>query len=216
MLDCIEKNQVKKNIEIAVLSGPSFAQEVIEKKATAVTLGCENNIKAEELQQIFSHDYLRVYTTNDVLGLEICGALKNIMAIATGISDGLGYGLNSRAALISRGLTEITRFGEKVGGKTDSFYGLGGFGDLLLTCTSDLSRNRTVGFKLGQGMSLEDILEEMNMVAEGVKTARSVYKLAQELKVDMPILEQVYKILYENKKCSEAVKDLLSRDLKPE
>lgn len=216
MHDCVEKAEVKPTIDLAVLSGPSFAWEVIEKKVTAVTIGCENVKRAEELQQIFSHYYLRVYTTEDVLGLEICGALKNIIAVATGISDGLGYGLNSRAALISRGLTEIARLGESLGGKTDSFYGLGGFGDLLLTCTSEMSRNRTVGFKLGQGMTLEEILEEMDMVAEGVKTTKSVYKLAQELKLDMPILEQVYKILYENKDCSLAVRDLLSRDLKPE
>ncbi len=216
MEDCIEKSGFTKNIDLAVLSGPSFAAEVAEKNPTAIIIGCKDLDKARFLQKIFVHDYFRVYASDDVVGLEICGALKNIVAIAAGICDGLGYGLNTRAALITRGLTEITRLGEKLGADTSSFYGLSGMGDLFLTCTGHLSRNRTVGLKLGQGMVLQDILDEMDMVAEGVKTTKSVYQFVQKLQLDMPILEQVYKILYEDKDCSQAVKDLLTRELKTE
>lgn len=200
----------------AVLSGPSFAKEVAEKMPTAITIGCRDISVANFLQSHFATDYFRVYTSTDIVGLEISGALKNIIAIATGICDGLGYGLNTRAALITRGLAEITRFGKVHSAQTSTFYGLSGIGDLMLTCTGDLSRNRTVGLKLGQGKSLKAIQNEMQMVAEGVKTTRSVYEIAQKLKIDMPILEQVYLILYENKNCSDAVEDLLKRDLKRE
>ncbi len=143
-------------------------------------------------------------------------ALKNIVAIAAGISDGLGYGLNSRAALITRGLAEITRMGVAMGADPVTFSGLSGLGDLVLTCTGDLSRNRTVGLKLGEGKSLSQVLDEMNMVAEGIKTTKSVHGLMERMKVDMPILDQVYQILYKDKDCSEAVKDLLTRELKVE
>jgi glycerol-3-phosphate dehydrogenase (NAD(P)+) len=157
-----------------------------------------------------------VYASNDVIGLEISAALKNIVAIAAGISDGIGYGLNSRAALITRGLAEIKRLGVKMGADPRTFFGLSGLGDLVLTCTGDLSRNRTVGLKLGQGKNLSVILDEMEMVAEGVKTTRSVYDLARRLEVDMPILEQVYQILYKDKDCSVAVMDLLTREMRLE
>ncbi len=216
MAECIEKSGTTKTFTLAVLSGPSFAKEVAAKMPTAITVGCEDIEVAKQLQETFVTQYFRVYASDDVLGLEICGALKNIIAIAAGICDGLGYGLNTRAALITRGLAEIIRFGSEIGANEKTFSGLSGIGDLLLTCTGDLSRNRTVGFKLGQGKKLQDILDEMKMVAEGVKTTRSAYDLIQQMQIEMPILEQVYKILYEDKECSVAVKDLLSRELKVE
>jgi len=206
----------EKGISLAVLSGPSFAKEVALGMPTAVTIGCSSIEKAKELQRIFGTERFRVYASSDVMGLEISAALKNIVAIAAGISDGLGYGLNSRAALITRGLAEIKRLGVKMGADPLTFFGLSGLGDLVLTCTGDLSRNRTVGLKLGQGKKLSVILDEMEMVAEGVKTALSVHDLAVRLKVDMPILEQVYQILYKDKDCSAAVMDLLTREMKIE
>lgn len=206
----------EKEISLAVLSGPSFAKEVALGMPTAVTIGCSKMEKAKELQHIFGTERFRVYASRDVTGLEISAALKNIVAIAAGISDGLGYGLNSRAALITRGLAEIKRLGVKMGADPLTFFGLSGLGDLVLTCTGDLSRNRTVGLKLGQGKKLSVILDEMEMVAEGVKTTRSVYDLARRLEVDMPILEQVYQILYKDKDCSAAVMDLLTREMKIE
>lgn len=204
------------DVDFAVLSGPSFALEVANGTPTAVTIGCKNIQIAKELQRDFVTEKFRVYASSDVIGLEISAAFKNIIAIATGICDGLGYGMNTRAALITRGLAEITRLGLKMKADPTTFAGLSGLGDLVLTCTGDLSRNRTVGLKLGQGKKLDKILEEMDMVAEGVKTTMSGYKLAKRHKVDMPILEQVYKIIYENKDCPVAVKDLLTRELKVE
>lgn len=216
MEECTQKTGIAQKINLAVLSGPSFAKEVADKIPTAITIGCKDIEKAKFLQNVLVTDYFRVYASTDLIGLEICGALKNIVAIGAGICDGLGYGLNTRAALITRGLKEISRFGVVRGADVQSFSGLSGLGDLLLTCTGDLSRNRSVGLKLGQGRTLDEILAEMNMVAEGVKTAKSVYELVQKMDIEMPILEQVYLILYENKPCSEAVKDLLTRELKVE
>jgi glycerol-3-phosphate dehydrogenase (NAD(P)+) len=165
---------------------------------------------------LFGTDFFRVYASSDVIGLEISAALKNIIAIATGVCDGLGYGLNTRAALITRGLAEIKRLGIALHADSATFSGLSGLGDLILTCTGDLSRNRMVGLKLGAGKTLEEIKSEMNMVAEGIKTTKSVYDLAQKMGIDMPILEQVYNIIYCGKNCSEAVRDLLTRELKVE
>ena len=150
------------------------------------------------------------------MGLEISAALKNIIAIAAGICDGLAFGSNARAALITRGLAEMTRLGVMMGARQETFFGLSGLGDLVLTCTGELSRNRYVGIELGKGKSLDEILDSMNMVAEGIKTTRSVYDLVNKLGADMPILEQVYEVLYRGKDCTTAVKDLLNRDLKPE
>lgn len=209
-------NLTAKNIHLSVLSGPSFAKEVAQGLPTLVTLGCEDLNVARSLQKVFVTERFRVYAARDVIGLEISAALKNIVAIAAGISDGLGYGLNSRAALITRGLAEITRMGVAMGAESSTFSGLSGMGDLVLTCTGDLSRNRTVGLKLGEGKKLPQILEEMDMVAEGVKTTQSVHDLVADMDVDMPILEQVYQILYKNKECSSAVTDLLTRELKVE
>ena len=201
---------------LGVLSGPSFAKEVADAIPTAVTVASKTIEAAKEIQDIFFTERFRVYTSTDVIGQELGGALKNISAIAAGICDGLGYGTNTRAALITRGLAEITRLGVKMGANPLTFSGLGGLGDLVLTCTGDLSRNRTVGLKLGQGKSLQEILDEMNMVAEGVKTTRSAWELATRMKVEMPILEQIYQVLYEDKSCSDAVLSLLARDQKEE
>lgn len=216
MKECLEKSGNKKKMHFGVLSGPSFAKEVGDKLPTLVTIGCDDISIAKEMQNLFGNEYFRVYASDDVIGLEINGALKNIVALATGICDGLGYGLNTKAALITRGLAEITRLGTILGGKPKTFSGLSGLGDLLLTCTGDLSRNRTVGLKLGQGMKLQAILDDMKMVAEGVKTTKSAYELVQKMDIEMPILEQVYKIIYEDKDSSLAVNDLLSRELKEE
>lgn len=206
----------KKNISLAVLSGPSFAREVADRVPTAVTIGCEDIDVAKQLQKLFFTDVFRVYAAQDLIGLEISAALKNIVAIGAGICDGLGYGLNTRAALITRGLAEIKRLGIRLGGKEATFYGLSGMGDLVLTCTGDLSRNRTVGLKLGQGKKLQTILKEMKMVAEGVKTTKSVYDMVAKMDVEMPILEQVYQVLYKDKECTAAVNDLLTRELRME
>lgn len=216
MADEIEKFSLLHKVELAVLSGPSFAREVADFVPTAVTIGCKNNQTAEKLQNIFGTEHFRVYTSNDVIGLELSAAFKNIIALATGICDGLGYGMNTRAALITRGLAEITRLGINCGADPLTFSGLSGMGDLILTCTGSLSRNRTVGLELGRGKKLDEILKSMNMVAEGVKTTLSGFKLAQKRGVDMPILEQVYAILYQDKNCASAVKELLQRELKPE
>lgn len=212
----IGKSQVQTPIELAVLSGPSFAKEVARDIPTAVTIGAKDINTAKNLQTIFGTDTFRVYASQDVIGLEISAAFKNIIAIATGICDGLGYGMNTRAALITRGLAEITRYGMKRGADPKTFSGLSGMGDLILTCTGELSRNRTVGLQLGQGRELEEILDSMGMVAEGVKTTLSAYNLTQNMGIEMPILEQVYKLLYEKKQCDIAVKDLLRRELKEE
>ena len=200
----------------AVLSGPSFAKEVAQQVPTAITIGCKGDHTARFLQNLFSTDYFRVYTSSDIIGLEVSAALKNIIAIAAGICDGLAFGSNARAAVITRGLAEMTRLGVRLGARQETFFGLSGLGDLVLTCTGELSRNRYVGIELGRGKSLHAILDSMNMVAEGVKTTRAVYDLVTQLGVEMPILEQVYQVLYEGKDCTMAVEDLLSRDLKAE
>ncbi len=211
-----EAARVGKTIRAGVLSGPSFAQEVAARQPTAVTVACRDKETARAIQYLVATPFFRAYTSEDVIGLEICGAMKNIIAIGAGICDGLGFGLNTRAALITRGLAEIRRMGVAMGAQAATFAGLGGLGDLVLTCTGNLSRNRTVGLKLGQGKTLRQALAEMTMVAEGVKTARSCYFLARELAVEMPILEQVYQVLYKEKDCRQAVNDLLKRRLKEE
>jgi glycerol-3-phosphate dehydrogenase (NAD(P)+) len=200
---------------IGCLSGPSFAREVARELPTAISLGAPKEA-AERAQRLLANGYFRVYTNPDTLGLELGGALKNVIALAAGISDGLGLGHNTRSALITRGLAEISRLGVKLGARQSTFFGLAGIGDLVLTCTGDLSRNRTVGLRLGQGEKLNSILASMNMVAEGVKTARAAYQLALREQVEMPIVAQVYGILYENQAPRRAVRDLMTRDLKSE
>jgi len=200
----------------AYLSGPSFAREVVQKMPTAVAVAANDDTIAAEVQAVFSTDVFRVYTNRDAIGVELGGALKNVIALAAGISDGLGYGYNTRAALITRGLAEITRIGVAMGADPMTFAGLAGMGDLVLTCTGDLSRNRSVGFELGQGRTLAEILNEMNMVAEGVKTTLSAYQLANKLGVEAPLIEQMYEILYNEKEARVAVNALMERQLKPE
>ncbi len=204
------------NLKLAPLAGPSFAKEVVCRIPTAVTVAADDLETAQRVQQVFHTDYFRVYTSLDKIGVELAGPLKNVIALAAGACDGLGFGHNTRAALITRGLAEITRLGVKMGAHPLTFAGLSGVGDLVLTCTGDLSRNRTVGYQLGQGKKLDDILADMRMVAEGVKTARSVYQLAAKLGVEMPICEQVYRVLYERKDPREAVRELMKRALKHE
>ena len=201
---------------VAVISGPSFAKEVVKKLPTAVVAASDNDHVARIVQHVFATPYFRVYTNKDMKGVEIGGAVKNVIAIAAGIVDGMELGLNTRAALITRGLAEIRRLGIRLGADPMTFSGLSGMGDLVLTCTGDLSRNHTVGKKIGQGMKLKDILKDMRMVAEGVKNAESVYILASELNVDMPITHAVYHILYKELSPKEAVYRLMTRDLKQE
>lgn len=201
---------------VAVLSGPSFAKEVIKKLPAAVTIATEDKNIGFILQEMFNINNFRVYTHDDILGVEIGGALKNVMAIASGISDSLGLGNNARASLITRGLVEMTRLGVAMGAKEKTFSGLSGIGDLVLTCTSPLSRNYTVGIKLGQGMKLKEILDQTRSVAEGVATAESAFELSKKYNIEMPIIEQVYRVLYEDKDPVLAVKDLLERSLKTE
>lgn len=201
---------------LAALTGPSFAREVAQKVPTVVTAAAAEFSVAEFVQSVFSTPYFRVYTSNDVIGVELGGAVKNVIAIAAGIIDGLGLGLNTRAALITRGLAEIRRLGLKLGAKFDTFAGPSGVGDLILTCTGDLSRNHTVGKKIGQGLTLSQILDEMRMVAEGVKTAKSVYDLSRELNVDMPISHGIYGILYDDLNPMDVLEQLMTRDLKNE
>lgn len=204
------------NPRYAVLSGPSFAHEVSRGMPTSVTLGCVDRELGRTLQEVFSTTFFRVYTSDDFRGVELGGAVKNVMAIAAGISDGLGFGHDARAALITRGLAEMSRLGLAMGAQAKTFMGLSGMGDLVLTCTGDLSRNRQVGLKLGQGQKLADIVAGTRSVAEGVKTTKSVFDLSQKLKVELPITEQVYRILYEDKDPAQAVKDLMARSLKHE
>jgi len=201
---------------LAVLSGPSFAGEVARGVPTVVTVAAGELACAQKVQQVFATSSFRVYTHNDIVGVEFGGAVKNVIAIAAGMVDGLGLGLNTRAALITRGLAEIMRLGQAMGADPRTFSGSAGLGDLVLTCTGDLSRNHTVGKKIGQGVQLDHLLKEMRMVAEGVKTARSVYDLSLRLGVEMPICHAVYHILYDKMAPKEAVHMLMTRDLKNE
>ena len=201
---------------LAVISGPSFASEVARKLPTVVTAASKDPEAAALVQQVLATPYFRVYTSDDLIGVELGGSLKNVIAIAAGVIDGLNLGLNTRAALITRGMTEIRRLGLKMGANPRTFTGLAGFGDLILTCTGHLSRNHTVGKKIGQGEKVKDILGQMRMVAEGVKTAKSVYNLSRSLAVEMPISHETYRILYEDLSPREAVTRLMTRDLRQE
>lgn len=200
----------------AALSGPSFAREVAQEMPTAVTAASASEQVARRVQDAFTTSFFRVYRNKDVVGVELGGAIKNVIAIAAGISDGLGFGCNTRAALITRGLAEMTRLGVAMGAQASTFAGLAGMGDLVLTCTGDLSRNRSVGIQIGQGRQLAEILGEMRMVAEGVKTTESAYNLSKKLGVEMPIIEKMYQMLYQDKPAREAVLELMSRNLKAE
>lgn len=201
---------------LTYLAGPSFAREVAARMPTAVTVAGKDQAITDRVQQLLRNEYFRVYTTDDVVGTELGGALKNVIAIAAGIGDGLGLGHNSRAAIITRGLAEIGRMAVRLGGHPMTLAGLAGMGDLVLTCTGDLSRNRKVGLALGRGQQLEDILSGMTMVAEGVRTTKSAYELAQRERVDMPITVAMYRILYEGQDPRQAVADLMARRARPE
>jgi len=201
---------------IGVLSGPSFSKEVAEGHPTALVLASSDGDLARRVQSRLSSLVLRVYTTRDVVGVELAGALKNIIAIAAGISDALRFGHNTRASLMTRGLAEIARLGLKMGAQRETFQGLAGMGDLVLTCTGALSRNRYVGMEIGRGRRLGDVVAEMRMVAEGIATTVSARALARREGVDMPILEQVFQILYRKKEPARAINDLMSRGLKDE
>lgn len=202
--------------QLSYLSGPSFAKEMVKRVPTIVSIASKNEATAKRVQEIFSFTYFRTYWTPDVVGVEVGGALKNVIAIAAGVADGLGFGQNTRAALITRGLNEITRMGIKMGADPMTFLGPSGMGDLVLTCCGEASRNRTVGFRLGKGEKLKEILASMNEVAEGVKTTLSTKNLADKLGVEMAITQEVYRMLYEDKDPKEVVKALMSRDLKRE
>jgi len=201
---------------LAALSGPTFAREVAEGKPTGATVAAADERVAAVLQAAFSGKRFRVYAETDMVGIEIGGALKNVMAIAAGMSDGLGFGHNARSLLIARGLAEIARLGVPLGARPQTFAGLSGLGDLVLTCTGDLSRNRTVGMRVGKGEDIREILSGMRMVAEGINTARAAVGLSRRTGVPMPISEQVYRILHEGKDARTAVDELFARALRAE
>jgi glycerol-3-phosphate dehydrogenase (NAD(P)+) len=201
---------------IAVLSGPSFAKELAQRMPTVVTIASHWEKVALRCQKAFQTEYFRSYTSKDVVGVQLGGSLKNVIAIAAGISDGMGFGHNARAALITRGLAEMSRMALRMGGNPLTLSGLSGMGDLVLTCTGELSRNRTVGIQLGKGRALQEILGEMKQVVEGVKTAKSARDLSKKLGVEMPICDQIYAILYEGKNPKAAVLELMTRQPKAE
>ena len=202
--------------DVAVLSGPTHAEEVGRKLPTSCVIGAKTRETAEFLQSAFNSKVFRVYTSPDMLGIELGGSLKNVIALAAGIADGLGYGDNTKAALITRGIVEIGRLGVKMGGKFESFCGLTGIGDLIVTCASVHSRNRKAGYLMGQGKSMEEAMKEVNMVVEGVYSAKAAAKLAQKYEVPMPIVDEINKVLFEGKDPKQAVDDLMLRESKIE
>ena len=201
---------------VAVLSGPSHAEEVGRGIPTTIVVGSKKRAVAETIQNIFMSQVFRVYISPDVLGIELGAALKNVVALAAGIADGLGYGDNTKAALITRGIAEIARLGMAMGGKLETFSGLSGIGDLIVTCASMHSRNRRAGILIGQGHTMEEAMDEVKMVVEGVYSAKAAMGLAQKYQVQLPIIEQVNAILFEHKPADEAVKELMLRDKKVE
>ena len=202
--------------EVTVLSGPSHAEEVGRGIPTTIVVGAKNKKTAEYIQNIFMSEVFRVYISPDVLGIELGAALKNVVALAAGIADGLGYGDNTKAALITRGITEIARLGMAMGGKFETFCGLSGIGDLIVTCASMHSRNRRAGILLGQGKTMDEAMAEVKMVVEGVYSAKAALGLSRKYGVQLPIIEQVNQVLFENKPASEAMKDLMTREKKSE
>jgi glycerol-3-phosphate dehydrogenase (NAD(P)+) len=209
-------NEIFPDNTAAVLSGPNLAVEVSRDLPTAAVLGCRNAECAEELQSYLGSERFRIYSSDETIGIELGGALKNVFAIAAGASDGFGLGDNSKAALVTRSLAELLRLGTAMGGNPRTFYGLSGAGDLIATCFSQLSRNRRVGEKLGRGESLEQIAASTHMVAEGIPTAKSAYECARKLQIETPIIDQIYSVLYENKRPDQAMQELLGRDQKAE
>ncbi len=202
--------------DVAVLSGPSHAEEVGRGIPTTIVVGAHSRKTAEYLQSIFMNEVFRVYTSPDMLGMELGAALKNVVALAAGIADGLGYGDNSKAALITRGIAEISRLGVAMGGKYETFNGLTGIGDLIVTCASMHSRNRRAGILIGQGKTYQEAMDEVQMVVEGVYSAKAAMELAEKYQIQLPIIEQVNAVLFEGKNAAQAVKDLMLRDKKIE
>lgn len=201
---------------VAVLSGPSHAEEVAQRKATLATIGCENQVIATQLQEIFFTPFFRTYTSEDVIGIELGGVVKNVFAIAAGAIDGLGLGDNAKAAMLTRGLAEMARLGVAMGAREETFRGLSGIGDLIVTCYSVHSRNNRVGRLLGSGRTLEEAIAQMNQVAEGVPNAKNAYELARRLKVRTPLIDQAYAVLHCKKSPALALRELLDRDLRSE
>jgi glycerol-3-phosphate dehydrogenase (NAD(P)+) len=197
--------------DIAVLSGPSHAEEVAISVPTTVVVGATKQETAEFIQEIFMNDTFRVYTSSDIIGIELGGSIKNVIALAAGILDGLGMGDNTRAALMTRGISEISRLGVKMGGRMETFMGLSGIGDLIVTCTSEHSRNHTAGYLIGQGYTTDAAMKQVNQVVEGVYSAKAAKALAEKYQVNMPIVEQINKVLFENQSVSDAIHELLVR-----
>jgi len=202
--------------KIAVLSGPSHAEEVSRDMPTTVVAASENTRLAELIQEQFSTDYFRIYTNDDMRGVELAASIKNVIALAAGITDGMGFGDNTKGAIMTRGIAEMMRLGAKMGARDSTFSGLAGIGDLITTCISRHSRNRRMGELLAQGLTLDQALERMTMVAEGVQTTKSAYELAKKIGIEMPITTELYKMLFEGKPAKEAVRDLMMRETKPE
>ncbi len=200
------------DIDVCIVSGPTFAMEVAKGLPTAIAVASNNHSFATSFASYLSNEYFRAYTNNDIIGVEVGGAVKNVMAIAAGISDGLGFGANARAALITRALVEISRLGQELGGKPETLMGMAGLGDLILTCTDNQSRNRRVGLGLAQNKTIDEIQVELGQVAEGIPTTKKIYELAKKRNIEMPIVEQVYSVLYENKTPTLAVQGLLARN----
>lgn len=201
---------------VVILSGPSHAEEVLLNIPTTVVVTSTDMTYAEKVQDLFMSPNFRVYTNDDIIGIEIGGSVKNIIALAAGVCDGIGYGDNAKAALMTRGMVEIIRIGEKLGGRAETFSGLTGMGDLIVTCTSMHSRNRRAGILIGKGMELEDAVKEIGMVVEGVKACKSFYELKEELNIEMPITHVLYEVLFQGKDPKAAVEELMSRDKKSE
>ena len=214
MTDIIE--QELPMVDAAVLSGPSHAEEAGKGIPTTCVAGAHTRQTAEHIQNLFRSETFRVYTSPDMLGIELGAALKNVVALAAGIADGLGYGDNTKAALITRGMAEISRLGIAMGGKIETFYGLSGIGDLIVTCASVHSRNRRAGYLIGQGCTMQEAMDQVKMVVEGVYSAKAARELAEKYEVEMPIIEQVNRVLFENKAPGEAVRELMLRDKKIE
>lgn len=211
LLHQVVNEELPQCLRIAVISGPTFANEVAKNMPTAITVASESISLANEVSDYLHHGNFRAYTSNDVIGVELGGSLKNVLAIASGIADGLGFGANARAALITRGLAELMRLGDTMGGHRETFMGLAGMGDLVLTCTDNQSRNRRMGLKLAEGLSKEAIREEIGQEIEGVRTAREAMRLSKAHNVELPIIEQVYRVLYDGLSPQEAVRHLLER-----
>ena len=201
---------------VVILSGPSHAEEVAFDIPTSVVVASKNIKAADEIQELFMTENFRVYKSQDVIGIEIGGAIKNVIALAAGICDGIGYGDNTKAALISRGMTEIVRIGTKLGGNLQTFFGLTGIGDLVVTCASRHSRNRKAGYLIGKGIDIDDVINEVGMVVEGIKATKVFFDLKESLNIEMPIIDAIYKVVFENLEIDSAVKMLLTRDKKDE